>query len=353
MATCTAKTFCSEKTLRPSGRSRLAAIVRSRSVQAAVGLAVVAVAFVWALPRFADYDQVWAQLTSLEGALIPALVIVGVANLIAPSTSQTAALPGLGLGHAVATDWATTTVTNLIPGGSALAIGLTWSMYRSFKLATDAIARSIVVTGVWDAFVKLGTPLIAIAWLATQRPVGAALVQAAVVGGVLFVIAVGLLAVVLSGPATAAKVGRRLDAIPVLADGWPERLEGLRTDTVTLLAGRWRSLTFWTVAGHLNLYLLLVICVRATGIERSVLGFAPILAAFAFGRLVTAIPITPGGLGVMELGLVSALGFVGDAPEAPVVAAVLLFRFLTFAVPIPLGVISWLWWTTTRATRAD
>ncbi|MGI9595338.1 MAG: UPF0104 family protein, partial [Acidimicrobiales bacterium] len=55
-------------------------------------------------------------------------------------------------------------------------------------------------------------------------------------------------------------------------------------------------------------------------------------------------------LGVMEVGLVGALGAVGQAPEAPVVAAVLLFRFLTFAVPIPLGGLCLAWWTTTRST---
>ncbi|MGH1488353.1 MAG: lysylphosphatidylglycerol synthase transmembrane domain-containing protein [Acidimicrobiales bacterium] len=336
-----------------SNRSRVAQLALRPAVQASIGLAVVAVAFIWALPRFAAYDQVWEQLTGLRGAVIPALLIVGAANLVAPSISQQAALPGLKLGQAVTTDWATTTVTNLLPGGSALAIGLTWSMYRSFKLTTEAITRSIVVTGVWDAFVKLGTPLVAIIWLATQRPVGAALIQAAVLGGILFAVAAGLMAVVLSGAKTAASIGRRLDALPLLGDGWPERLDDLRTETVALLAGRWRSLTFWTVAGHLNLYLLLVVCLRALGVERSVLGWAPVLAAFAFGRLVTAIPITPGGLGVMELGLVSALGAVGDAPEASVVAAVLLFRFMTFALPIPLGLISWLWWTARRDRLAS
>lgn len=317
-------------------------------VQAIIGLVVVVAAFVWGLPRFATYDEVWSQLRLLDGAILPLLVTVGAMNLIAPSLSQRAALPGLRFRHAVATDWATTTVTNLLPGGSALAIGLTWSMYRSFDAGSEAITRSIVVTGVWDTFVKLGTPLIAIVWLTTQRPVSPALIQAAVLGGVLFLVAVGLLRVVLSGPATATGIGRRLDRLRFFGSGWPARLDELRTETVTLLAGRWRSLTLWTVAGHLNLYLLLVVCLRAVGIERAVLGLAPILAAFAFGRLVTAIPITPGGLGVMEVGLVGALGAVGEAPEPPIVAAVLLFRFLTYVVPIPLGALSWVWWNARR-----
>ena len=75
------------------------------------------------------------------------------------------------------------------------------------------------------------------------------------------------------------------------------------------------------------------------------MSLAAILAALAFGRLVTALPLTPGGLGVMEVGLTSALLAVGDADQSAVVAAVLLFRFFTFALPIPLGALMWLFWT--------
>ncbi len=314
-------------------------------VQGAVGAAVVALAFAWALPRFADYAEVAEQLRSLDRGLLPLLVVVGAANLVAPSLSQVAALPGLHLRHAAAVDWVTTTVTNLVPGGSAIAVGLTWSMYRSLSLATGAIARSVVVTGVWDTLVKLGTPLPAAIWLASQRPVGPVLAQAAVVGAVLFVAAAGLGAAVLTGPGVAVAGGRLLDRLPLLGRGWPARLERMRSDTLGLLADRGWALTLWTVAGHANLYLLLVVCLRAAGIERDVLGLAPILAAFAFGRLVTALPLTPGGLGVLEVGLVGALLAAGDAPEASVVAGVLLFRFCSYVVPLPLGLASWLWWT--------
>ncbi len=302
------------------------------------------------MPRFADYDQVWAELRSIETTVAPFLVVVAVANLLAPSASHVAALPGLRFRDAVAVDWTTTTVTNLIPGGSALAIGLTWSMYRSFRLTTEAIARSIVVTGVWDALVKLGTPLVAVAWLATQRPVSPTLIQAAAFGALLFAVALGLAVAVLAGPRTALAIGAILDRLPITGTGWPARLEQLRNETVSLLANRGWALTVWTLAGHANLYLLLVICLRAVGVEQSVLGWAPVLAAFAFGRLVTAVPVTPGGIGVMEVGLVGALGAVGSAPEARVVAAVLLFRFLSFVAPLPLGVAGWLWWTRTRSS---
>jgi uncharacterized protein (TIRG00374 family) len=74
------------------------------------------------------------------------------------------------------------------------------------------------------------------------------------------------------------------------------------------------------------------------------------LAAFALVRLLSAFPITPGGLGVVELGLAAALVLAGG-PEAPVVAAVLVFRVLTFALPIPIGGLTWWLWRHRRGIR--
>ena len=331
-------------------------------VQGLLGAAVVTAAFVWALPRFADYDEVWGQIRGLDRGVLPALALVAAVNLVAPSLSQVAALPGLRLRHAVLVDWTTTTVTNLLPGGSALAIGLTWSMYRSLDLTGSAIARSVVVTGVWDTLVKLGTPIVAVLWLAGQRPVGPGLVQAAVVGALLAVVAVTLALIVLAGSAPTRVIGSTLDRLPLVGRGWPPRLESLRSDTLGLLGQRGVALTGWTLAGHANLYLLLVVCLRAVGVDRSILGWAAVLVAFAFGRLVTAIPISPGGVGVMEVGLVGALtavaaettvAGVGADTAAAIVAAVLVFRFLSFALPLPLGLIGWWWWSRHRARIED
>ena len=69
------------------------------------------------------------------------------------------------------------------------------------------------------------------------------------------------------------------------------------------------------------------------------------LAAFAFIRLLTALPITPGGLGITELGLVGTLAAgAGHAVGAQVTAAVLLYRAVTYLPPIPLGALACLAW---------
>jgi uncharacterized protein (TIRG00374 family) len=59
-------------------------------------------------------------------------------------------------------------------------------------------------------------------------------------------------------------------------------------------------------------------------------------AAWSVIRVLGSLPITPGGLGIVELGLTSLLvGFGGG--QAEVVAAVLVYRFLTIVPTLLLG----------------
>jgi uncharacterized protein (TIRG00374 family) len=69
------------------------------------------------------------------------------------------------------------------------------------------------------------------------------------------------------------------------------------------------------------------------------------LAAFAFVRLLTVLPVTPGGLGITELGLIGILAAgAGHGASAQVTAAVLVYRAVTYLPPIPLGAIACLTW---------
>ena len=76
-----------------------------------------------------------------------------------------------------------------------------------------------------------------------------------------------------------------------------------------------------------------------------------VFAGFSFGRLLTLLVVTPGGVGIAETGsaaLLVALG--GDA--AVVAAGTLLFSAITFALEIPVGgVCGLLWWR--RSTRTS
>jgi uncharacterized protein (TIRG00374 family) len=122
-------------------------------------------------------------------------------------------------------------------------------------------------------------------------------------------------------------------------------LVGFRDSAAVLIGARGWRITATTVASHLLLWLVLLACLRATGVSQAQVPWQTSLAAFAFVRLLTVLPITPGGLGITELGLVGILASaVGSQVTAQVTAAVLLWRAVTYLPPIPLGAATFLVW---------
>lgn len=76
------------------------------------------------------------------------------------------------------------------------------------------------------------------------------------------------------------------------------------------------------------------------------------MAAFAFIRLISALPLTPGGVGVVELGYAAVMTIgLDDITSAQVVAAILVFRAVTYLLPIPLGLISYVTWRGNRSWK--
>ncbi len=65
-----------------------------------------------------------------------------------------------------------------------------------------------------------------------------------------------------------------------------------------------------------------------------------LLLAYAAAQLATNLPITPGGLGVVEGSMTVALVAFGGGQESTV-AAVLLYRILSFWLLLPVGWGSW------------
>ena len=104
------------------------------------------------------------------------------------------------------------------------------------------------------------------------------------------------------------------------------------------------SLTLASLAGSSSgLLAVLVVSLRALGVTAAEVTLVEAFAAWALVRLIASVPITPGGIGVIELGLTGALvGFGGN--NAGVVAAVLVFRFLTVVPTLVLGLVAAVTW---------
>jgi putative heme transporter len=321
-------------------------------VRALLAVAVVAAVYLGLLPNLVDVDQVWATLAAMTWLELATLLLVAVWNLLSYLLPQLAALPGLGLRQAVLESHASTAVGNLLPAGQAVGLGVTYRFYTSYGFGGGPIALSLLVQGVWNNFVKLGMPIVALGLLVLAGDATGALAPAAVVGLVVFVIALAGFAFGLSGERRAARLGRalaggaaavrRVVRRPGRPD-WEHGAVAFRAQAVTLLRGRWHWLTATTLVSHLSLFLVLLLALRHVGVSEAEVSWVEALAAFALVRLLSAVPVTPGGLGVVELGLAAALVLAGGQ-EAQVVAAVLVFRVLTFVLPIPLGALTWWLW---------
>ncbi len=75
--------------------------------------------------------------------------------------------------------------------------------------------------------------------------------------------------------------------------------------------------------------LILYFAFKAVGVS---LGAATLVAGFAFGMLMTIIPILPGGLGAMEAAMTAAFSGMG-IPVAQALTASLLFRLFYYLLP--------------------
>jgi len=330
-----------------------------RVVQALVSVALVVGIFVIAIPRIADYHDVWATIADLTPLELWSLVALMLLNLVTYWLANKAALPGLRLWQSAVVTQTTTSVANTVPAGGAVAVGLTYQILGSWGFTRSRISLYVLVTGVWNVFTKLALPLVSLGLLAITGQLTSALVIAALVGVLVLIVAVVLFGLLLWKKAFALRIGNGLGRVvswvrrlirrgPVT--GWGEAAVRFRKQTIQLVAGRWPWLTGSTVFSHLALYLVLLFSLRDVGVSEHAVSWAQVLAVFAFGRLISALPITPGGLGVIELGYIGGLVAAGG-DEPRVVAAVLLFRVLTYGVQIPLGGFTYLIWRAKRGWR--
>jgi putative heme transporter len=321
-------------------------------VQVLLAVAVVAVVYLWLLPKLVDVSEVWATLRAMTWLELVTLLGAAVWNLVSYLLPQLVALPGLTPRQAVLESHTSTAVGNLLPAGQAIGLGVTYRFYSSYGFSASQIAHALLIQGVWNNFVKLGMPIVALGLLVLSGHAAGELGPVAVIGVAVFGVGLAGFALTLSSERHARRIGAWLTvaaSLPRRLAGrrdrlsWAEGAVRFRAEVIALLRRRWHWLTLATLVSHLSLFLVLLLALRHVGVSERQVGWIEALAAFAFVRLLSAFPITPGGLGVVELGLAAVL-VVAGGDKANVVAAVLVFRALTFLLPMPVGALTyWLW----------
>jgi uncharacterized protein (TIRG00374 family) len=316
-----------------------------------MAIAVVAV-FVFVLPRIADYSTVWDILTDVSATWVLGLAIAVIVNLATFALPWMAAIPHLGFRRATVVTQSSTAASIVLPGGDVVGMGTQFAMLRGWGFETDQASLAVLVTGIWNQLVRVAFPVIAVGLLAIVGDVPTELRIGGAVGAVLFAVVLGGYIGLIASDRLARRIGElgaasatwfmRLIRRP-RQFAWGDDAVRFRETSEVLVRRRWPHLTVTTVLGHLSNFAVLLVSLRAVGIDPSELSGIECFAAFSLIRLLTAVPITPGGLGVVELGLTGGLVAFGADQEAAV-AGVLLYRALTMLPVIVIGAVCFLLW---------
>jgi uncharacterized membrane protein YbhN (UPF0104 family) len=255
-----------------------------------------------------------------------------------------------------------------VVGGGGLGTGLRIAMLRSWGVDAVGIGVAVVITSAMPTFAMW---LVAGANTLPHVISGDAGRIDRLVGGASVAAVVGTVALwrwllcSASAPRLALRMVRRTaEAVAVRFPQFGATLRRrLPHDADVLVGAQHRAravlgrsgafLLLSAIAAQVVLALLLVSCAAALAPSATVPMLA-VLRSFALLRVLSSFVPVPGGLGVVDLGLVATLQGSGmDVNTA--VAAVALFRGLTFVLPLVTGPLcAAIWWVRTprhRTTR--
>ena len=235
-------------------------------------------------------------------------------------------------------------ISLIVPGGAAAGAAVQFRM-----LGTAGMDPTESVSGL-TAFSFLGIggllalPVFVLPVVIFGAPVASGLSDAAWIGAIGFVLFTAFGAVIMATDGPLLWVGRAAQAVrnrvlkkrPRL-EGLPERLIEQRNVIRTVLGQQWWQATLLSVGRLLFDYLCLLFCVRAVGADPRP---ALILLAYAVAGVIGLLPITPGGIGVVEASLAGFLALAGlDGAQA--VLATLAYRLASYWLPMLAGPVAY------------
>jgi len=330
-----------------------------RATEIGISLGVVFVIFAFVIPKLtgADYANIWHEMAKLSPAEIVGLVAFWFLGMLAYTGVLTNTLPGLKHTQALTVNFAGSAVSNVMPFGGAIGVGATYAIDMSWGFTAPSVTLSILVSGIWNVFAKLAMPVLALLLLILSGHATGKLFLPAILGLIALVVAAIVLGLIMRSERLAERIGQFGQSIV----GWSCRVLrrkatpdvvtvvlNFRHQSIGLVRERWWRITLWIFLFNLIQFLLLFACIRAIGLDGITLTEA--FAAFAFARLLETIPITPSGVGFVEVGAASALISFGG-PDNASTAAVFLFRGFVYLLEIPVGAMAWVVWASMTRWR--
>jgi uncharacterized membrane protein YbhN (UPF0104 family) len=327
-------------------------------------LIVTAVAFYFLLPQLLD---VWEQIPRLRTIKWWFVVILPLeAGSFACQWKLTrTALPQVSWFVAGTAQLASNAISKVLPGGAAVGAATGYRMLSVSGVNRATAGAALAATSISSNLVLFALPVVALLGSIVTAPVPGDLAVIAWGGGLLFVALFAFVFVLvrydrplwafgnavqrLAGWLIRHVVGpvRRWTTLklhrghrPVPPDPAGPTADGLvaqRDLMVNTLGPRWRTAVVAAVGNWGLDYLALVAAIYAVTGAKPRLSL--VLLAYGAAAVLSMIPITPGGLGFVELGLTGALVAAG-IHGADALLATLAYRIVSYWLPIPAGLVA-------------
>ncbi len=309
-------------------------------VKRAVVIAVAGVAIYLVLPKITEVLGSWPRLSTLEPVWFAVAIVAELAHFTCTFTLQRMALRTKGWFSVVTSQLAGNSISLIMPGGAAAGAAV------QFRMLARSEGSSADTVGGLTAFSLLGVggllalPLFALPVILFGAPVNRGLYNAAILGAIGFVIFAALGAWVLATEAPLRWAGRLAERVrnrvfsrrPPVTDLDTTLLH--QRDLIRSVLGKkwWQAVLL--SAGRLGFdYYCLLAAVRATGSHPRP---SLVLVAYAVAGIIGLVPITPGGLGIVEASLTGLLILAG-VPSGDAFLATLTYRLASYWLPLVAG----------------
>jgi hypothetical protein len=285
------------------------------------------------------------KLTSLDPIWFTLALAFEVASFVCTIALQRIALRTKAWFSVSTSQLAGNAISLVVPGGAAVGAATQFRMLAKAGNDTTTTVGGLTAFSLLNIAGLLGLPIFVLPAILAGTPIARGLLTTALLGLGAFVLFTGFAVAVLllDGPirwigrvVQAARNRWRRKAEPM--SDLPERLVRERNSIRDVLGQRWKEAALLS-SGRLFLdYGCLLASIRATGARPNP---SLVLLAYAVAGLLKLIPITPGGLGIVEAGL-SGLLILGGVPGAAAVVATLAYRIISYWLPIFVGPFAYL-----------
>jgi uncharacterized protein (TIRG00374 family) len=339
--------------MRPAGKPSLAARIedeKSRSLpwktlaKRAVAVVVAGIAIYLVLPVITEVLASWPQLSTLNPWWIIAAVAAEIAHFICTFALQRLALRTKAWFPVITSLLAGNAVTLIMPGGAAVGAAVQFRMLAASGQDTTSTVGGLAASALLGVGGLLALPAIALPVILASTPSSGGLVYAAIFGAIVFVVFAAFGAVLLTYDTPLRWAGMRAQHLRNLIlrkrerlDGFDETLLAQRNDIREALGRHWWQAVLLS-AGRLAFdYLCLLAALQATGSRPRP---SLILVAYALAGIIRMIPLTPGGLGLVEASLTGLL-ILADVNSSQAALATLAYRMASYWLPLLAGPVAY------------